>query len=440
MKDLIKLFFERFIDPKARIRLYVGIAIFMFCIAWIAVFFRAQLLDRDINIIVSDARGYYVYLPSIIIDGDLDFSNQIQAHKEPLLLKEQGPESFALNKYPIGMALTLLPIFWVAHMLSVAAYALIGQAWLTPNGYSFLYQFLAVAMVMATGVSTMIMIDRIIVRYFGVDSRIACAAILVYWIGSQYFYYFFREPLMVHIVSTFWVVIVIYLCQEAVSQRRWWQSPFLTFGLSMAVVCRPTNLAILAPVLIHQLYGIYRYRKSTKVMWSLPLSVLGLMPVFLQMLTWRMMVGQYLFYSYQNEGFNWTRPMLLQTLFSSRHGLFFWSPILLFAVWGGIWYTCRRGGTRNPLWQNLLIGGIFLWYLNSAWHVWCFGHAFGDRAFLEISCLFVVGLAFCFEQLYTSGQRYIPLAIGCFTAGIIYNWILLVLYITEKIPRGDPLL
>lgn len=440
MKDLTIFRFERLIDSKTRIRLYVCVAMFLFCIAWIAVFLRAHMLDRDINIIISDARGYYVYLPSVIIDGDLEFSNQIQAHKEPLLLEERGAESFALNKYPIGMALTLLPIFLVAHTLTLAAHALIGQAWLTPDGYSFLYQFLVVAGVMATGVATMTMIDRIIVRCFGVDSRIACAAILVYWSGSHYLYYFFREPLMVHIVSTFWVVLVIYLGEKVVSQIRWWHYPFLTFGLSMAVVCRPTNLAILAPVLAHQLHGIYRHRQSPKVMWGLPLSVFGLLPVFLQMLTWRMMVGQYLFYSYQNEGFNWTRPMLLSTLFSSRHGLFFWSPILLFAAWGGIWYTCRRGGTRNPLWQSLVIGGIFLWYLNSAWYEWWFGHAFGARAFLEISCLFVVSLAFCFEQLYTNGRRYIPLAIGCFAAGIFYNWILLALYITEKIPRGDPLL
>ena len=335
----MKLLFERLIDPKDRIRLYVGVAIFMFCIAWIAVFLKAQLLDRDINIIISDARSYYVYLPSVIIDGDLDFSNQIQALKEPLLLEEQEPGSFALNKYPIGMALTLLPIFLIAHTLSVVVHTLIGQAWLTPNGYSFLYQFLAVDMVMATWVTIMIMIDRIVVRHFRVDSRFAFTAILVYWIGSHYLYYFFREPLMVHIVSTFWVVIVIYFCQEAISQIQWYHYPFLTFGLSMAVICRPTNIAILAPVNVHPLSAIFRYSKSPKMMWGLSLSVLGLLPVFIQMLNWRIMSGQYLYYSYQNEGFNWTRPMLLQTLFSFRHGLFFWSPIVLFAVWEWIWYT-----------------------------------------------------------------------------------------------------
>ena len=86
----MNLLFQRLIDLKARIRLYLGVAIFLFCIAWIAVFLRAKLSDRDIYIIIPDARGYYVYLPSGIIDGDFEFSNQIQAHKEPFLLEEGG--------------------------------------------------------------------------------------------------------------------------------------------------------------------------------------------------------------------------------------------------------------------------------------------------------------------------------------------------------------
>ena len=131
--------------------------------------------------------------------------------------------------------------------------------------------------------------------------------------------------------------------------------------------------------------------------------------------------------------------MLLQTLVSPRHGLFVWSPLLVLAVAGGAWATFRRDGVRNGLWLSLLVSGAILWYVNSSWDSWWFGDAFGARAFLELSFLFILGLAMCFDQVRTSGYRLRRLVTGWTLASIVYSLTLMALYIAEKISRNGPL-
>src|SRR5947209_10732552 len=57
------------------------------------------------NLVVSDGQGYYVYLPSLIIDGDLDFSNQVRQTWRPAdaaeWLARRTERGYVHNKYPI---------------------------------------------------------------------------------------------------------------------------------------------------------------------------------------------------------------------------------------------------------------------------------------------------------------------------------------------------
>jgi hypothetical protein len=115
---------------------------------------------------------------------------------------------------------------------------------------------------------------------------------------------------------------------------------------------------------------------------------------------------------------------LWETLFSSRHGLFFWSPVLLLAV-GGLWRT------RDRLIRGWMLGGMMLWYANSAWHCWWFGDAFGARAFLELSGLFGTGLALSFACL--SGRPRLTATIV--VAAVTFNLILMALYISHAVSR-----
>src|SRR5690606_22701025 len=98
-------------------RLYILVGSAFYALAILAVLAKGSL-----NFVVSDGRGYYVYLPSLILDGDLDFSNQIKDHwdvdfSEGLLVPNTATGKIG-NKYPIGTALTLAPAFLTCHVIA----------------------------------------------------------------------------------------------------------------------------------------------------------------------------------------------------------------------------------------------------------------------------------------------------------------------------------
>ncbi len=440
MSTLISQAIEALDNRRSRLKLYTLIALGFSVLAWIAVSLRAVTTDGEVNFITSDARGYYVYLPSLVVDGDLDFSNQIREHWgtewNPALLLDRTERGLIRNRYPIGLALTLFPSFLAAHAATKAA-GLLGVSGLPPDGYSLLYQLAATAVVMALGLASMAMIDDLAVRRFQLNPRAVAAAIVAYWIGSPFAYYYFREPLMAHVVSGFWVVGVLAVGLAMTDRVRWWHPLALTLAGSMAIVSRPSN-AFIAPFLVYLVVELGRRRFLAGATRFLPLAALGLVPILLQMLTSELLFGHPVHYSYR-ETFHWTKPMLLHTLFSPKHGLFVWSPLLVLAAAGGAWATFRRDGVRNGLWLSLLLSGAVLWYINSAWEGWSFGDAFGARAFLEISFLFILGLSMCFDQLRTSGHRIRRLVTGWTLASIVYSLVLMALYVAEKISRSGPL-
>jgi hypothetical protein len=80
---------------------------------------------------------------------------------------------------------------------------------------------------------------------------------------------------------------------------------------------------------------------------------------------------------------------------------------------------------------------LILWYCNSCWHCWWFGHAFGARAFLELSSFFVLGLATAFRAVRRSGRQARGAFLTLLAAMLLYHFILMGLYIIHGIPRGD---
>ena len=122
------------------------INIVLFCmIAFMLAFFLSMRVFNDgvpgwKSIITSDGRGYYAYLPALIIDHDATFSKVAEReakllgdrHYKPGYLVKSGNHS--MNKYFAGEALLLLPFFLAGTFF----------AWISGgeiNGFSFFFQF-----------------------------------------------------------------------------------------------------------------------------------------------------------------------------------------------------------------------------------------------------------------------------------------------------------
>ena len=80
----------------------------------------------------------------------------------------------------------------------------------------------------------------------------------------------------------------------------------------------------------------------------------------------------------------------------SWHGLFSWTPIILFAIIG-LYFFYKNYDKEIALY--MLLGFILQLYLLSTWYMWWGGAAFGQRKFLNCSLIFIVGLAALIQWL-----------------------------------------
>ena len=83
--------------PKMRLDIYSDIA---------------RLLHLPVT---SDRYGYYLCLPSILIDGNFGLHGY---HHMPALSFVEDTGNFA-NKYPIGTAILILPFFVLVHIITI---------------------------------------------------------------------------------------------------------------------------------------------------------------------------------------------------------------------------------------------------------------------------------------------------------------------------------
>ncbi len=431
---------------------------------------------ESINFIVSDGRGYYVFLPAIVIDGTLDFSNQIRRHWgddfDPALLARGTERGYVKSRYMIGMALTLSPAFLAAHAVARGTARCTNDPRFTPDGYSTIYQVSVFVLILAVGWATMLLIDRLLIVHFGFGPSVAMTAVAVFWVGSHYAWYYFREPMMVHVVSTFWVTLAIGLCVElmedakavevwknrgiisgpnagscsrsrvlrgegtgceitAIPILRRWLAPTLVLAMSMAILCRPTNVFI-TPILLLTFLKLTRdglIFEALRSPWPL-----GLAPLALQAFITHRMTGHFISNGYgPTEGFNWTHPALFPTLFSTRHGLLVWTPLLILSL-VGIFRRLVRPGEGQALLRAMCCSALGLWYLNSAWRQWWFGWSFGNRAFLELAIFFAIGLACVFDEISSARPVIRRAVVYAVAAMVLYTYVLMSLYAARYMP------
>ncbi len=500
-------------EPAQRRRLYWWLAIVLYCVAWALVIARAHVKHTTLDFALSDATGYYVYLPSLLIDGDLDFANQLTDQYGQAI-----PAGFDIalqkNRWPTGIALTLLPAFLVAHGLTSALHAITGAAWCVPNGYTPIYFLCCVGWAMTIGVIGMCCADRLVTERFSLPGRIAAAAVLTAWLGTNAIWYFLREPLVAHMIGAAWVSIAVYLVHRidgggAWSERAGWTQAqadrftakagaggsavaLLVFAVSMALACRLTN-AFLLPVVLYAVWVMLRRGMIRPVLRWLPVCLLALGPLVVQMMVMRAITGQAAPTSLQEIGyrprerFYWTEPALLRILISSHHGLFFSTPALLIAAWGlfrfaregffvpahsaadavdlGHEFADRGESTIHPgcqpapqagpvltrsgliaskarrdwLVPALLAGAGLLWYVNAAWYAWWFGHSIGNRAFIELSVLFVIGFGFAYQHLARVARLCRRLVLGFLALSVLFNYTIIGLKLIDRI-EGDEIL
>lgn len=338
------------------------------------------------KLIWSDMEGYYVYLPATVIYGGFD---KVQVRDTSYLRPLPGTNKI-FTKYTYGTALLEAPFFLVANGLS-------GPMGYPSDGHSAIYSY----GLMMGGVFYMLMalllLWSVVRRYF---SRLATAVALGGLLfGTNLYYYTFFQPAMSHVYGFFLFAALLWLTEQVLDRperRLYWA--LLGLASAWLVLIRPTNIVVL-------IYPLYRWWQSTpdrkaflqRHIRRLALAAaLGFLLFIPQLAYWKYMTGQFVTWSYTNEGFTyWKAPKLFKVLFGAWNGWILYSPIVLFPI-AGIFTGLRRDALGE---RGMLLALAFATYLFGSWWAWWFGGAFGHRCYVEYYALLILPFAGIAEKL-----------------------------------------
>ncbi|HVB34260.1 MAG TPA: glycosyltransferase family 39 protein [Patescibacteria group bacterium] len=352
----------------------------------------------------GDGVGYYAYIQALLIHGNLNLRDEWLHGNPSFLLNRTGadgrldPAQFTANghiadHFAVGPAMLWAPFLIPVH---VAVLGLDHLGWHIPaDGHSRPYR---VAMALGTafyGFLALWIAFLLAREYFG--EQVALVATLGIWLGSSLIVYMYFNPSWAHAQAAFVVALFLWYWHRTRNERKPLQ--WIWLGLAgglMLDVYYPNFVLLLLP--LADALGSWRRlffdAQARRTKWgrmaiSHMLFAAAVVAAFLPTLVTRAVLYGSPFRTGYNEWWNWTAPFRWKVLFSSDHGLLSWTPILALAVVGlfVFWRRERR------------LGGLFLlvllafYYLISCYQYWNGLSSFGNRFFISLTVLFVLGLA-----------------------------------------------
>ena len=405
------------------ILLVVLLLLQVLCLRWLG-----ALAVLNVRVAGVDPVGYYAYLPSLIFDRDLDFADEFQRlqGRGDVSPKQQRTVTGKMpNPFSIGVAVLWLPFFLLGHLVALAR----GFA---SDGFSPPY-YVAVYLANAVyGFAGIVLIYRLAERLFARDIALFATALI--WFASGVLYYLFPLWLMSHMPSMF--VVALFITAWLAWRDKMSLRGYIALGAlgGLAALVRWQNaLFLLLPAV--DIVEAVRHQRGERqelrqtVLRTLLLGIVFLAVFFPQMIVWKVIYGGFVTVP-QGAGFlSWFKPSLFDTLFSSRHGLISWTPVILLAIIGLFMFPAEK----RRLGHMLAAAFALQLYINSVVvHV---GVSFGMRRFINCSAIFALGLA----SLLSKAEARIRLRYLVMIAvvPIVWNVLFVVQYYAGLIPRDD---
>lgn len=355
--------------------------------------------DREGMVISGDGKGYYSYLPALIIYQDLSFSFHEEMEEKYEENVEQQKDFLnetngkKVNKYFAGISILWLPFFLLAHFLSLIS-------GFPADGYSALYQFF----IGAASSVYLFFGSRFAILFlnrFGISLPIAALATFLFIFGSNLFHYTVYDPTLTHSINFTLIAGFLYYLHRAVSEekKRFAYLAALLFGIIISV--RVQNVLVMIPALTL----ILGFTPKKFLFLLKPAVILGgilisLFPLAYLMILWKKQSGSWLVDSYSGESFDLTEPHFFEMLFSFEKGWFLYTPIAALAFVGLIYLY--KQSARTTLLLSLFF--ILLIYLFSSWWIWTYGHSFGQRVFVDYYPFLILFFGILIQSISRSRQ------------------------------------
>lgn len=353
-----------------------------------------------LEVIRWDSSGYYLYLPATFIYKDLKnlhfFDTFLDVKYYPagdakryaLTVHESGAKT---NKYAIGVSLLQMPFFAVAHLYTKH---LTNE---NPDGYTKYYQLSIQLTAVFLVLISLILLYQFLVLYF---NRISVSiALLSVYFGTNLFYYTVFEAGMSHVYSFFIFSAILYFSQRIFLESKFniFNFSMLFLSLGMAVAVRPIDII----TIIVPLYLFFKL-SGNKIDWLkensmniLSAFLLFFFPILFQLLYWKISAGSWVYYSYQNESFDFFDSQILNGLFSYKKGWFVYTPLGIFMMLGLIIQIIRRKFLHLSI-PILIFTTIYI-YVIFSWENWYYGGGFSCRPIIQAYAFLAFPLTYLIE-------------------------------------------
>lgn len=402
----------------------------------------------------GDGVGYYAYGRALLIEGRLDFTKDwLEANPSfrmgrvdsqgHILANQYTGTGHLDNHFTIGPAILWFPFLLTAHLIVKVSDAL--GAHILADGFSWPY---IAAMAFGTalyGFLGLWLSFRMAKQLF--DERLAFLATLGIWFASSLPVYLYFNPSWSHAHSAFIAALFLWYCYRTHGTRSIWQWILLgLMGGLMIDVYYPNGILLILPMM-ELLRGYWEAirseptepRRAGHLVLANALFLIFLLgassPTFI---SHRILYGDASASGYfPLRDWYWTSPVFGKVLFSSDHGLFLWTPILALASIGLILLWRRE----RWLGGNLLLVFFGFYYLIASYPAWDGISSFGNRYFVSLTALFVLGLAALFDCLARVwNELRATIVASCATAFlIVWNLGLIFQWGTHLIPARGPI-
>lgn len=367
-----------------------------------------------------DVMGYYLYLPASFIYQDLkqlEFQEDIMEQYRPTSSFYQAyphENGNYVMKYPVGLAVLYAPFFGTGHVVATITHY-------PADGFSLPYQAAISWGSLFVAFLGLWVARKNLLHYF--DDRVVAPTLLLLLFATNYLEYAAISNAMPHnYLFTLHSLLIA-------STIQWHKNPNYKWSLAigvcigLAALARPTEVIV---ALIPLLWGIQNpkshFQKLGKHWQKLLLTALVVAAIgSLQLIYWKYVSGNALEYSYEDQGFNWFKLPIHDFLFSYRKGWFVYTPIMIFAVLGFIPFFKQH---RTIFWAALAYFLIHFW-ITSAWEIWWYGGAFGQRAMIQSFPILIFSLAALLTWILKSKWLiflFIPIALFCSWLNLFQTW------------------
>jgi len=392
----------------------------------------------------GDGVGYYAYVRAPLIEHSLDFTHDYQSANESFRegrLDENGQPKAKFrtrtghldNHFTVGPAILWSPLLLAAHGGVLIARELTN---VRADGFSAPYRY---AMALGTGIYgflALLLSFRLSSKYVG--SLWSFIATIAVWGGSSLPVYMYFNPSWSHAHSAFIVALFLwYWDATRVGGRSLTQWLLLGIIVGLMLDVYYPNLMLTSILCVEALQQYAKILGATQfpsrsllqlishqVLFGVVVCVV-MIPTFAS--RWIVYGGPFETGYYSIRDFLWNSPVFLSVLFSSNHGLLAWTPLLGFAIIGLLLFAFRFPDAGVPFVAAMLT----FYLLISIYPDWAGISSYGNRFFISLTLLFIIGLAYLLERgarLFRQERTALAVSttlLACFVLwnlGLIYQW------------------